>query len=299
MDFRAIAARLKTKNVFMNEPLRRHTSFRTGGRCAMFICPERVELAIDCVKVLRQSGVPFIVIGNGTNLLVSDHGYNGAVICMSGLNGMWAEDDEIIATCGVRLSSLCAYAHSEGLVGLEFAAGIPGTLGGGIFMNAGAYGAELKDIVRTVTFIEDDGQITTATAPQLEFGYRKSIFMHYPAIILLARLQLAEGNIENARAYTLDLLAKRRESQPVELPSAGSTFKRPEGHFAAALIEQCGLKGERIGGAEVSTKHAGFIVNIGGASSADIYELIALVQARVFDMTGVELEPEVQFVGEF
>lgn len=280
-----------------DEPMARHTSFRIGGPARRMAFPETREQLVVLMGLVLDAGVRPLVIGNGTNLLAADEGLDTVVIDTSArLSRMeLTGDDMITADAGVSLTKLALFAWKHGLTGLEFAHGIPGTLGGGIVMNAGAYGGELKDVIAEVTALYPDG-VKTLTPAQLDFSYRHSAFSTGEGIVLGAKLRLQKGDGEAIKAKMDDLMARRRASQPLELPSAGSTFKRPTGYFAGPLIEGCGLKGARIGGAEVSPKHAGFVVNAGGATCADVLALIEMVRKTVYDAHGVLLEPEVKIV---
>ena len=281
-----------------DEPMAKHTSFRIGGPAKRMAFPETREQLVLLTGFLQEAGVDPLLIGNGTNLLVADEGLDTVVIDTSAklshieLTG----EGEITADAGVSLCQLAVFAWKNGLTGLEFAHGIPGTLGGGVVMNAGAYGGELKDVLTEVTALFPDG-VRTLRGEELALGYRRSFFTDHPeAVVLRAKLALHGGDQEAIKARMEELSAKRRASQPLEMPSAGSTFKRPEGYFAGTLIEQCGLKGKHVGGAEVSRKHAGFVVNAGGATCADVLALIKKVQDTVFTATGVTLEPEVKII---
>ena len=280
-----------------DEPMARHTSFRIGGPARRMAFPETREQLVVLMGLVLDAGVRPLVIGNGTNLLAADEGLDTVVIDTSArLSRMeLTGDDMITADAGVSLTKLALFAWKHGLTGLEFAHGIPGTLGGGIVMNAGAYGGELKDVIAEVTALYPDG-VKTLTPAQLDFSYRHSAFSTGEGIVLGAKLRLQKGDGEAIKAKMDDLMARRRASQPLELPSAGSTFKRPTGYFAGPLIEGCGLKGARIGGAEVSPKHAGFVVNAGGATCADVLALIEMVRKTVYDAHGVLLDPEVKIV---
>ena len=279
------------------EPLARHTSFRIGGPAARMTFPTSCEQLVLLMGFAEECGVTPLLLGNGTNLLVADEGLDTLVLQTGeGLNRISLDGETIIADAGVSLARLGVFAWQHSLTGLEFAHGIPGSLGGGVVMNAGAYGGELKDVLTEVTALFPDG-VRTLRGEELALGYRRSLFTDHPeAVVLRAKLALQSGSAEQIKARMDELAAKRRASQPLELPSAGSTFKRPEGYFAAALIDQCGLKGTRVGGAEVSRKHAGFIVNVGGAKCADVLALIQKVQDTVFTATGVTLEPEVKII---
>ena len=280
------------------EPLFRHTSFRVGGPAALMALPASREEAAAAVRIAAELGVIPVYLGNGSNLLVSDEGYDGFLIkTFGGLNDISVDGAAMTADSGVLLSRLAAAALEAGLTGLEFAHGIPGTLGGAVTMNAGAYGGEMVQVLASVTFLDEAGRVETLPVSDCGLGYRRSMFSDGKRLILGAELALAPGDPAAIRARMEELGEKRRSRQPLELPSAGSTFKRPEGHFAAALIEQCGCKGLRVGGAQVSEKHAGFVVNTGGATCRDILALIEQVRARVLEQTGVALELEVKTLG--
>lgn len=240
-----------------------------------------------------------MVLGKGSNILFSDKGYDGMIIKMPSSSEFTLKENDVYASAGASLYSLAAFCASSSLSGLEFAGGIPGTVGGGIVMNAGAYGGELKDVIKTVTLCDENGNIFTLNNEEMEFGYRKSIVSKKALTVLSAVFSLTPGKESDIRDLMASLNAKRREKQPLNFPSAGSAFKRPEGNYAGALIEQAGLKGFSLGGASVSAKHAGFIVNDNGATSADIYNLIRHVQNTVFESSGIMLEPEIKMIGEF
>ncbi|MBQ3572980.1 MAG: UDP-N-acetylmuramate dehydrogenase [Clostridia bacterium] len=287
--------------VLINEPMSKHTTFKIGGTADILVEPESADCILAVLEVLKNNNISFFVMGNGSNLLVADSGIKGAVIKISNSMSAAGVDGEYIeAECGIKLSRLANLAQSSSLTGLEFASGIPGTLGGALFMNAGAYGGEMRDVVKSVTYLDiKSGELKTISGDECEFGYRHSIFSKVDAVIISARLKLASGDAEEIRKTMNELAQRRNEKQPVDKPSAGSTFKRPEGHFAGTMIPDCGLKGYRIGGAEVSRKHAGFIINAGGATAKDVRDLIEYVQDTVEDKFSVRLEPEVRFVGEF
>ena len=280
-----------------DEPMAKHTSFRIGGPAKRMAFPETREQLVLLTGFLQEAGVDPLLIGNGTNLLVADEGLDTVVIDTSAklshieLTG----EGEITADAGVSLAKLALFAWKSGLMGLEFAHGIPGTLGGGVVMNAGAYGGELKDVVTKVTALYPDG-VKVLKPAELDFSYRHSVFSTGEGIVLGAKLKLEPGDKDAIKAKMDELMARRKASQPLELPSAGSTFKRPTGYFAGPLIEGCRLKGCRVGGAEVSPKHAGFVVNVGGATCADVLALIEKVQKTVYDAHGVMLEPEVKII---
>lgn len=286
-------------NVLREEPMARHTSFRVGGPARRMAFPERGEQLVLLLSMARDCGARPLLIGNGTNLLAPDEELDRLVIETSSLCRLelGEEPDTILAECGVPLARLADFACKHGLTGLEFAHGIPGTVGGGVCMNAGAYGGELKQVISGVSALFPEEGVKFLSGEELAFGYRRSFLTDHPeAAALRAVFRLSAGDPEAIRETQRDLMARRKASQPLELPSAGSTFKRPEGHFAGTLIDQCGLKGLTVGGAQVSEKHAGFLVNRGGATCADVKELIRQVQEAVFEKTGVRLEPEVKFV---
>ena len=288
-------------NVLVDEPMSLHTTFRVGGPADFFLMPKSAEEAVLLIEVCRDSGC-----GNGSNLLVSDKGIRGAVIRIGKQMGrIETEDNEITAEAGASLAAIAQAALAAGLAGFEFAAGIPGTLGGACVMNAGAYGGEMKQVLTSVRAISLTGSAESAAeaiveipAGELGLGYRTSCLQKNGMIVVSARMRLREGDPEEITALMDDLRARRLDKQPLDLPSAGSTFKRPEGHFAGKLIMDAGLRGYRVGGASVSEKHCGFVVNDGGATAEDILTLIDEVRERVFREFGVTLEPEVKFVGE-
>lgn len=291
---------LGKENVSENEPMSRHTTFRVGGTADWFLTPETENELRAVLKILAEAGMTYFVMGNGSNLLVGDRGIRGAVICpYKKMSEVRVSETEIYAEGGARLAVVAAAAADAALCGMEFASGIPGSVGGAIYMNAGAYGAEMSGIVKSVRYMDESGEICEYSADECGFGYRKSVFCKKHGVILGCTLDLARSDEAAIRAYMRELNEKRVSKQPLDKPSAGSTFKRPEGYFAGALIEQSGLKGVTIGGAQVSEKHAGFVVNIGGATAKDILDLIEYVQKAVFKNTGVMLEPEVKTVGEF
>lgn len=281
-----------------DEPMARHTTFRIGGPVPLMARPTTEEQVLDCVKLARESEVPLVVLGNGSNLLVADEGVEAFVVDMTGLNRLERTGErEITAGAGVTLARLAAFAAGEGLTGLEFASGIPGTLGGGVLMNAGAYGGEMVQVVRRTRYLTLEGTVKEIAGAEHDFSYRHSVFSQGGNVILSSVLELEPGKAENIRARMAELAQKRKSKQPLEYPSAGSMFKRPQGYFAAALIEQCGLKGFTVGGAQVSEKHAGFVINRDNATCADVLALVEQVQRRVKEQTGVELEMEVRRLG--
>ena len=295
-----LARRCPDLEVRAGEPMSRHTSFRIGGPARLMALPKSPAQAKAAVLAAREADIVPFFLGNGSNLLVPDEGVERFLIQPAGryaadpLNRVWEENGQLCAGGGVSLAVLANAAQGRALTGLEFASGIPGSVGGGVVMNAGAYGGEMAQVLVSVTALDLDGNIQTIPAERCGFGYRRSIFSDGQRLVLEARFQLESGDPDAIRARMDELAAKRKEKQPLEYPSAGSMFKRPEGYFAAALIDQCGLKGFTVGGAQVSEKHAGFVVNRGGATCADVLELVRQVQARVLEQTGVTLKMEVK-----
>lgn len=288
------------EDILLNEPMDRHTTFRVGGeaQCLIKISDSgQLEKLIPCLKRVE---IPYFVLGNGSNLLVGDKGYEGVILQIgSKMSGITVEDNCIRAGAGALLSQIAKCAQENGLTGLEFASGIPGTIGGGVVMNAGAYGGEMKQVVRQVSIMSEQGEILVLDGDAMEFGYRTSIIKSRPFIVLEVLLELRQGDKEEIHKKMEELSKQRREKQPLEFASAGSTFKRPEGYFAGKLIMDAGLRGYSFGGAKVSEKHCGFIINTGRATAADVAEVIREVQERVKDKFGVVLETEVIFLGEF
>ena len=280
------------------ESMKNHTSFRIGGPCDLMVCPKSAAELKAVLCLLKDVGIVPCILGGGTNVLVSDEGIRGVVICMKdSLTELRLEDDlTIVCGSGVSMARLANFAADHGLTGLEFAQGIPGTVGGGMFMNAGAYGGELRNCAVRTHYINMDGSEGVLEGDAQGLGYRTSAFQKMNVIITEAVFTLEKGDPAAIRETMKDLAQKRRSKQPLDLPSAGSTFKRPEGHFAGALIERSGLKGFSVGGAMVSPKHAGFVVNTGDATAKDVMELIAAVQQRVLADSGILLEPEVQMI---
>lgn len=279
------------------ESLARHTSFQIGGPAALFCTPHTARQLIRALELCRTEGVRTYILGNGSNLLFSDKGFDGVILCTRAIQPeIRVEGERIIAGAGVSLKQVCEEAACQGLTGLEFAYGIPGSLGGAVYMNAGAYGGETRDVLLEVEFVDESGQVRSLPVDQLELGYRTSIFSRTGWCVLRATLQLAKGDRDKIQAKMEDLMERRREKQPLEYPSAGSAFKRPEGAFAGSLIEQCGLRGYRVGDAAISEKHCGFIVNLGNASCADVLELARQVSDRVQRETGFVLEKEIRVV---
>lgn len=285
--------------VRINEPMKAHTSFRTGGPADWFVMPETEAELSAVLSACKKAGADWYVTGNGSNLLVSDEGFRGVVISTKRFDRLEICGESMRVGAGVLLSKAAAAALKEGLTGLEFASGIPGTVGGAAVMNAGAYGSEMKDVLRQVTVLNRDGAVMTIPADELELGYRTSSICRNGYLVLEAVLSLEQGNTEAIKTRMDELAAKRREKQPLEYPSAGSTFKRPAGYFAGKLIEDAGLKGYTVGGASVSEKHAGFVINKDNASASDIYRLCMAVKKKVFEQAGVALELEVKLLGTF
>ena len=288
------------ENVRRQEPMSLHTTFRIGGPADLFVTPGSIQAVADSIRICKETQTPYAVIGNGSNLLVSDTGYRGVIIQIGrNLNQVSVNGEEIRAQAGAMLSVIAKTALSESLTGFEFASGIPGTLGGAAVMNAGAYGGEMKDVLTEVTVLTREGEIRTIPAEKLEMGYRTSLAAKNGWIILEAVLKFQKGDAEAIRGRMEDLKMQRVTKQPLDLPSAGSTFKRPEGYFAGKLIMDAGLRGFTVGGAQISEKHCGFVVNKGGATAEDVRNLICAVQKKVQEDSGVKLEPEVKFLGEF
>lgn len=280
-----------------NVPLKNHTTFRIGGPADLFITPRSVEELGAALMLCRAAGEEPFLLGNGSNLLISDAGLRRPVILLGeALSRIRREGNRLYAEAGALLIKVCREALSSGLSGMEWAYGIPGSLGGGVYMNAGAYGGELKDIVAAVTYFDEKGELRTASGEELAFGYRKSLFEGKNCCIVAAELALAPGDPEEIRARMEDFMGRRREKQPLDLPSAGSTFKRPLGNYASGLIDQCGLKGLRVGDAAVSEKHAGFVVNLGSATAEDVKVLIDEVRKTVVGETGYLLECEIKMI---
>ena len=281
-----------------NEPMSTHCAFRIGGPARLMCCPASAAEAAALLKLLAGEGAPFELMGNGTNLLVPDEGLDKVVVrlgeAMSAAEPLG--EGRIRAGAGITLAKLAVFAANEGLSGLEFAHGIPGSLGGAVFMNAGAYGGEMKDVLESVEYADTDGAVRSVPAAELGLSYRHSAFEGTERLVTAATVRLTPKEPEEIRARMRELLEKRRASQPLDMPSAGSTFKRPAGGFAAALIDEAGLKGFAIGGAQVSEKHAGFVINRGGATFGDVLRLMEHIQKTVFDRSGIRLEPEVRIL---
>lgn len=310
---------LTSGQIKYNEPMDRHCSFHTGGPADALVFVRTEREMTELLSLLRACGEKFFILGKGTNLLIGDSGYRGVIVTAVGteppgeqssetvpseetslaLDAVRVRGNRVYAGAGATLKAAALAARDHGLAGLEFAAGIPGTVGGGLVMNAGAYGGEMKQVVRSVRLLMPDGSLRACSGEEMEFGYRTSVLRKTQATALQAEFELEEGDSEAIRSRILELAAERRAKQPLEYPSAGSTFKRPEGYFAGKLIMDAGLRGYSVGGAQVSEKHCGFVINRGGATSSQIRQLIEDVQAKVFEDAGVRLEREVIFLGEF
>ncbi len=292
--------------ILTDEGMSAHTTMHVGGPADRLIMIDTQEELTDTLAACRRDGVPFVVIGRGSNLLVSDEGFRGTVICTSGgFCGIREEGDGIgdavcfRAEAGASLAAAAVWARDHGLTGLEFAAGIPGTVGGGIRMNAGAYGGELGNVTKSVRVLTTDGRIEERSADAMDFSYRHSAVQESGEIVLSAVFTLPRGDRDAIGSEMEELAGRRREKQPLEFPSAGSTWKRPEGYFAAKLIEEAGCKGMTVGDAQISEKHAGFLINRGKASAKEIRELMSLVEQRVYETSGVKLTPEIEMIGSF
>ncbi len=290
---------VRPEQIFENEPMRDHITFRVGGPADLLIQPEVAQVA-DVIACCKKEGIPYTVIGNGSNLLVSDKGIRGVVIELSRpAAGIRIDGCRIYAEAGAMLAKTASLAAGEDLTGMEFASGIPGSVGGAVVMNAGAYGGEMAQIIESVDILDEEGNRRTLSVEEMDFSYRHSCIMEHPYIVLSAVMQLEKGDAEQIRSRMQELAVQRKEKQPLEYPSAGSTFKRPEGYFAGKLIMDAGLRGYSVGGAQVSEKHCGFVVNKGGATQADISALMQHVQDEVKKQFGVTLEPEVRKLGDF
>ena len=287
-------------NIVSDEPMRKHTTFRIGGNADIFVRLESKEQIAEILRLCRKQDVPYFILGNGSNLLVGDRGFRGVVInIMDNMNDIKVDGGIIKAQAGAMLIKVSRAARDNSLTGLEFASGIPGTIGGAIYMNAGAYGGEMKDVVTQVTAMDAEGEIYTFGTDELEFSYRHSVIQQRDLIVLDVTMKLAAGDQKIIDDRMSELAVARRTKQPLEYPSAGSTFKRPEGYFAGKLIMDAGLRGYRVGDAQVSEKHCGFVVNRGNATADDVIKLIDDVKAKVSEEYDVVLEPEVRMIGEF
>ncbi|MGN0408120.1 MAG: UDP-N-acetylmuramate dehydrogenase [Bacteroides sp.] len=282
--------------LLLDEPMKLHTTFRIGGNADYFVKPESIEEIKALTECAKRHGIAYYVLGNGSNMLISDEGYRGMIIRLGEeFSAITMQDNDMISVqAGAKLSRVGNEAAAKGLAGFEFASGIPGTVGGAVVMNAGAYGGEIKDIIVSATVLTQEGDVMTLSNDELELGYRTSIIQKKGYIVLLAVFKLEKGDEAQIRSRMKELAEKRREKQPLEYPSAGSTFKRPEGFFAGKLIADAGLKGFKVGGAQVSEKHAGFVINTGSATARDVIELTDEVKRKIKQIYGVELELEVK-----
>lgn len=298
--YREITSFAKENGIYFEEnaPMNKYTSFKTGGPAKLLVMPDGETCLAGIVKLCKNNGLKYCVLGNGSNVLVTDSGFDGVIIKIgSHMSSISLTDDNtIMCSAGTQLKTLCMFALDNSLSGLEFAYGIPGTLGGAAFMNAGAYGGEMKDVLVSCNHIDSDGNLGSIEGADLNLGYRHSVYSDNGYIVTSALLKLKKGDKNEIKKAMDDKLMRRREKQPLEYPSAGSTFKRPEGYFAGALIEECGLKGYSVGGAQVSEKHAGFVINKGCATSSDILNLIEHIQKTVYERYEVMLEPEVRIL---
>ena len=291
---------LGKEQVLFEEPMKSHTTFRIGGPAEVFIMPKSIKQVQMAVKICQEEQIPYFILGNGSNLLVGDKGYRGVILqIFKKMNQIRVEENKIYAGAGALLSKIAATALSESLTGFEFAAGIPGTLGGAVRMNAGAYGGEMKQVLESVKVMTADGGFLTIPVEEMGLAYRTSVVEQKNYIVLEAVISLEKGNPEKIKEVMDDLKEKRVTKQPLEYASAGSTFKRPEGYFAGKLIGDAGLRGFRVGDAQVSEKHCGFVINRGNASAAEIMELMRQVEDKVEENSGVRLEAEVRRIGEF
>ena len=287
---------IKKENILQDEQMSMHTSFKVGGKADIFVKAYSLEEIKSVLNISKENNIPIFVLGNGTNLLVKDEGFRGIVLQVK-IENIEIDGTEVVVGSGVKNAVLAKKLTDNSLAGFEFASGIPGTIGGAIKMNAGAYGGEMKDIVNEVTYLDYDGNTHTINNSECEFSYRHSKFFDEKAIILQAKLNLEKGNKSEIENKVKDLLEQRKEKQPLEYPNAGSTFKRGEGFITAKLIDECGLKGYSVGGAQVSEKHAGFIVNKNNATASDILELIEYVQKKVKEKTEEDIKLEIEVIG--
>ena len=293
--YKQLLKAINKENIMLNEPMSKHTSFKTGGNARFFVKAYSVNEIKDVLKIVKENKIPLFILGNGTNLLVKDEGFDGIVLQIK-LDNIKIEDNIVTVDAGVKNAVFANKVLEKSLTGFEFASGIPGTIGGAIKMNAGAYGNEMKDIVQEVTYIDFDGNINTISNKQCEFEYRNSIFFKLNCVILQTKLKLEYGNKKEIQNKIKELVIQRKEKQPLEYPNAGSTFKRETDFITAKIIDECGLKGYSIGGAEVSQKHAGFIINKNNATSKDILDLIKYVQSIVKEKTGKEIKLEIEVI---
>ena len=285
-------------SILENENMASHTTFKCGGNASLYIAPNSTDELVKVLEVLRNENYPYMVIGNGSNLLVKDSGYDGAIVEVDKkISEIDVRGEEIIVEAGAKLSKVATIAMENDLAGFEFAHGIPGNMGGAVVMNAGAYGGEMKDVLKWVKVVDQNGEIKTLENEELELGYRTSRVMKEKMIVLEACIKLELGVMGDIAEVMALLMSKRKASQPLEYPSAGSTFKRPEGYFAGKLVQDAGMKGYRVGDAMVSDKHSGFVINCGNATATEVIQVIKDVQAKVKEDFGVDLEPEVRIIG--
>lgn len=289
---------LKQESIKIDEPMKKHTSFKVGGAADILVEPESSEEVEKVIKLCTKNKIPYYVIGNGSNLIVKDGGIRGIVIKLSKLKNIKIDGERVIAESGITLAAMAQEALRNSLQGFEFASGIPGSVGGALNMNAGAYGGDMSQVVECAKVINDNGEVVSLCNEDLKLSYRKSIIMEKKYVVLEVTFKLAKGDQKEIKDKMDDLARRRKEKQPLEYPSAGSTFKRPEGHYASKLIEESGLKGVSVGDAEVSTKHSGFIINKGNATAKDVLDLIKVVQKTVKEKSDVQLNTEVLIIGE-
>ncbi len=285
------------ENLLLNEPMKDHTTFKTGGEAKIFISPKKIDEVIKVIDIFKKYNVPFLFIGKGSNLLVRDEGFDGGIICSENMDFIEIDGDCLNIAAGASMGSVAKIALENSLSGFEFASGIPGTFGGGVFMNAGAYGEEIKDVLQEVTLLTQSGEVITLKASDILLEYRNTSIEKNGEIVLSGKIKLKKSNKEDIKSKMFDLNRQRKLKQPLEFPSAGSTFKRPPGHFAGKLIEDSGLKGFSYNGAMVSEKHCGFIINTGSAKTKDILHVIEHVKKEVYNKYNINLETEVKIIG--
>ena len=288
----------KSENVILDAEMKNYVHFKVGGPADILLIPENKEQVIKSVEICKENNIPYYIVGNGSNLLVRDGGVKGVVIKLNKVNNIKVYGETVEAESGAMLKDVSSVAVENSLTGFEFACGIPGTVGGAVFMNAGAYDGEISHVIESAEVIDNNGEIKILTKEELELGYRSSIVMKKHYVVLSARFNLKHGEVRKIKEMVQDLTCKRESKQPLEYPSAGSTFKRPTGYYAGKLIQDAGLKGYSIGGAEVSEKHSGFVINKNNATAKDILDLIAHIQNEVKKQFGVDLHPEVRIIGE-
>lgn len=294
-----LRANIPEEQILLNESMKKHNSFRIGGPADIMVVPHDTEQVKTAIEIFKAHNIPYFIMGRGSNLLVRDKGIRGGVIKLAdGFSKAKVTDRQIQAQAGILLSSLSNLALRAELTGLEFASGIPGTLGGAVAMNAGAYGGEIKDVIEKVIVLDENQKVLSFTNSEMNFGYRKSIVQNTKMIVLEVYMTLEKGNYQESKEKIKELTKRRREKQPLNYPSAGSTFKRPVGYYAGKLIQDSGLKGMRVGNAQISELHSGFIINMGDATAEDVIKLIEKVKTRVYDRFGVNLEPELKIIGE-